>query len=143
MGFSFQERLHHLQQLNLEIRQRLEIAELKVSRVNPLLAQLAASRLLNETIVLGAIVFQRPYGALSAVEESGQLIQAALAVPGGFGAVLWDSEEFAYLRDTPQLEAEAARKAIPFEQCSTAIKALLLPQLEPLLDRLLAGLTRR
>lgn len=143
MMFPFQQRLHHLQHLNLEIRQRLEVAELKVGRVNPLLAQLAAAGLLNDTIVLGEVVLQRPYSVQADCTESGQFIQAALSVPGGFGAVLWDSEEFAFLRDTPQLESEAIRKAIPFEQCSSAIKALLLPQLEPLLDRLFADLTRR
>jgi DNA invertase Pin-like site-specific DNA recombinase len=60
-----------------------------------------------------------------------------LPVPDGLGVVLWDSEEYAQWRDIPQgLEAEARSAFLPFEQCDAALKALLLPQIEPLLQPL-------
>jgi hypothetical protein len=137
---SLNDHLKMLKLLNLEIRQRLELAEARVGPANVLLAQLAATKLMNDQILLGEVILQRPYSARYEPTGSGQVIQAVLAIPGEFGAVFWDSEELAQLCDTPQLEAEAIRQLIPFGDRGPAIKALLVSQLEPLLHRLLATL---
>lgn len=131
--------LDRLRQLNLEIRRRLELAEAHVGTANLLLAQLAVTELMNDQIFLGDVIMQRPY-SVHFDTASGQIIQAALSVDSGFGAIFWDSEELAALADTSQFESEALLKHVPFNRCGSATKALLLPQLEPLLERLLRAI---
>jgi hypothetical protein len=65
------------------------------------------------------------------------VIQAALLVPDGIGVVLWDSEQYAALRDLPE-GREADEKVLfqPFAECEPAVKGLLLPEIESLLERL-------
>lgn len=134
------EQFQRLEALNLEIRQRLELAEARVETANGLLAQLAATELVSDQIFLGDVIMQRAYSVRLDPTGSGQVIQAALTIRAGFGAIHWDSEELALLHNTPEFEAEAIDQMTPFDQCGPAIKALLLSQLEPLLDRLLCSL---
>lgn len=139
MTKNLHDHLSRLKSLNLEIRQRLELAEARAETANLLLTQLAVTELMNDQIFLGAVILQRPY-SVHFDTGSGQIVQAALSVNGGFGAIFWDSDEFTALDGAPQFESEATLKLISFGQCGPAIKALLLPQLEPLLDRLLRAL---
>ncbi len=58
-------------------------------------------------------------------------------MPGGLGVILWDTEEYAELGRVPEgPESEARLHLQPFEKCEPALKALLLPQIEPLIQRL-------
>jgi hypothetical protein len=62
-------------------------------------------------------------------------VQAALLVPEGLGVVLWDSDHYAEMCDLPDgLEADTRFRA--FARCEPAVRALLLPHIEPLLERL-------
>ena len=131
-----------LKSLNLEIRRRLELAELRVGSANLLLAQLAVTQLANDRIFLGDVILERAYSVRSDPSGSGQVIQAAISIQGGFGAVFWDSEDFYELSGQPMFESEAMMRRVPFSQCGPAIKGLLLGQLEPLLGELLASLGR-
>lgn len=133
------EYLSRLKSLNLEIRRRLELAEARVESTNLLLGQLAATELMNDQIFLGDVILQRAY-SVHFDSGSGQIVQAALSVHGGFGAIFWDSEELSVLYGSPQFESEATLKHIAFSRCGPAIKALLLPQLEPLLGHLLRSI---
>ena len=85
-------RLKAMQDLNAQIRHQAEHAEARVATANPLIAQLAASGLVGDQILIGQFLLIRGYSARFPPKDSGQVIQAALAVPGGFGAVVWDSE---------------------------------------------------
>ena len=128
-----------LRALNLEIRQQMELTEARAETANQLVAQLAATGLMNDRIFLGDVILTRAYSAHYET-GTGQVIQAGLSVNGGFGAVCWDSEEFATLEEVGELESEAILKHVPFERCDPAIKARLLPQLEALLDALCRAL---
>jgi hypothetical protein len=134
--------LDKLKQLIVEIRQQFEVAELKVDSATSVLTRLAETKLSNEDIFLGDVILCRPYDVSCEETGTGQVVQAALAIPGGFGCIFWDSEEYAALDDNPQLESEAMLRLRPFAQCSPAVKALLLPQLLPLMDKLLCALGR-
>lgn len=139
MSKKLNDQFSRLKLLNLEIRRWLELAEARIGMANELLAQLAATELMNDQIFLGDVILQRSY-SVHFDSGTGQVIQAALSTCGGFGAIFWDSEELATLEGAPQFESEATLRLIPFGQCGPAVKALLLPQLEPLLDCLLRAL---
>ena len=133
-------RLEALKDLNLQIHHQAEQAEARVATANPLITQLAASGLVAEQILLGQFLLLRGYSARFPPKDSGQVIQAALAVPGGFGAVVWDSEELASVRDSPHYECEAFWRFVPFAQCEPMVKALITSNLAPLFDQLSAVL---
>jgi len=133
-------RLQELKDLNLQIHHQAEQAEARVATANPLIAQLAANGVIAEQILLGQFLLLRGYSVRFPPADSGQVIQAALAVPGGFGAVIWDSEELASLRDSPQVEFEAFWRFVPFDQCEPIVKALITSNLAPLFDQLNAVL---
>ncbi len=129
-----------LMEVNIRVRQQLELAEAQIGTVNALLAQLFATELINDQIFLGDIVLKRAYDVRADRADSPQMIQAVLSVGKGIGAVFWDMEELAQLSRSPELETEAIYKLVPFDQCGSAIKALLLPHAGPLLVRLLRSL---
>ena len=132
--------IEFLKALSVEIHRRAEVAELIVEQALPALNQLAAVQLTNRRLILGPVVLRRPYEVQREPAESGQVIQAALALPQGFGCVVWDSEDLAALEDTAQ-EYEAQFRFKPVADCSPAIKALLLPHLETLLAKLVEGIS--
>ena len=70
------------------------------------------------------------------------MIQAALVIPGGYGAIIWESEEFVGVCESSETEAEVILRFQPFNRCALAIKAALLSQLTPLLDKLAHSLAR-
>jgi len=142
MSKEFDEMVEYLKWLNFWIRHCRDQAEAKMGEVNRLLGQLGETGFVHETVVLGEVIHHRYYAPLSGGNDSGQLVQAALCVPGGLGVVLWDSEEYSQWRDIPEgLEAEARPGFLPFERRDAALKALLLPQIEPLLQQLRRRLT--
>jgi hypothetical protein len=61
---------------------------------------------------------------------------SALALPGGVGAVVWDSEELASVRDSPHYECEAFWRFVPFDECEPIVRALITSNLAPLFDQL-------
>jgi hypothetical protein len=142
MSNNMRARLQALNDLNVQIHHQAEQAEARVATANPLIAQLVASGLVAEQILLGQFLLLRGYSVRFPPRDSGQVIQAALALPGGFGAVIWDSEELALLRESPQYECEAFWRFVPFEQCEPIVKALITSNLAPLFDQLNAVLKR-
>lgn len=142
MSKEFNEMVEHLKWLNFWIGHCRDQAEAKMGEVNRLLGQLGETGFVHETVVLGEVIHHRYYAPQAWGNDSGQLVQVALSVPGGIGVVLWDTEEYAELRDVPDgLKSEARLGFIPFERCESALKALLLPHIEPLLQQLRRHLT--
>lgn len=90
--------------------------------------------------MLGDLLLQRNYSCRFELMGSGQIIEAALALPGGFGAIFWNSEEFDSLRQAPGLDSEELLRFTPFDELPLAIKALLVTQIEPLLGQVLRRL---
>ncbi len=133
----FQERLAHIKLMSFWARHAADQADAKMREVNFLLRQLGETGWIHETVILGPILLQRPYAPRPACSDAGQIVQAALCAPDGIGVVLWDGEEYAELKKVPGgPESEARVHLQPFEECEPALKALLLPHIEPLIDRL-------
>jgi hypothetical protein len=123
----------------LKGRQQLEQAETYVPALNAQLEQLGVIDLANDITLLGGVIHERPYAAGSGRDDSAQFSQAVLLAPEGIGAAVWDMEEYVENQKSPSGNEEQARlKFVPFDECSSAVKALLLPQVRPLLERLFA-----
>jgi hypothetical protein len=104
--------------------------------LNDRLRRLAATGLLGPTVVLGPVVLARPY-AVGGPTISGQVVQAVLALPHGFGAVYWDTEDWVAHGDDASREVSALRAVTPFEECEPAVRALIAPHAGRLLRTLL------
>lgn len=130
--------LEKLRMLNLVLRLRLEQAEARIPGINDLIQQLFTIELVPETALLGLVIFERHYSARTGPQDSSQILQSALLIPGGLGVIFWDSEEYlAFRNHPPENLQELFLKFVPFDRCGSAVKALLLPQVEPLMERLL------
>ena len=69
--------------------------------------------------------------------DSGQVIQAVLTLPGGIGAVYWNSETWFRLDYDYEREAKALRGAVPYEECEPAIRGLLAPHVAAMIEKLM------
>jgi hypothetical protein len=130
-----------LAQLTLNLRRAQEQAEAKVASVNQLIQQFAATGMLAETVILGDVLQTRAYAPRCGGNSSGQLVQAVLLVPGGFGVSVWDTEEYLEAKHINSIASETPVHFVPFSECCPAWKALLLPHVEPLFEKLAAELT--
>ena len=131
------QQLERLQQLNLSVRRSLEAAELYIPQINRQIDQLVLIGLLEPTMHLGDIIYESRYNPAYGAEDSTRLLQAALAPGfGGIGVSPWNSEDywrFVNFNGSPQ--AEAIFNFLPFEHCSSAVKGLLVPRVQPLVVR--------
>lgn len=135
MNNSHQYHIEQLRLLDLSLRSQLQQAEARVPSINAIIAELAKMQGVPEYAILGLILYEGLTNVLTGPNESGQVVQVALTVPGGFGVVNWSSEEFAtYCKTPPKTSAGIFRLFIPFDRCPSAVKALLLPHVQPLLD---------
>lgn len=131
-----------LRQLNLSLRLQLDQAEARIPPINDLIEQLGAIDLLSEAALLGLVIYERHYDLSHGPRDSGQLLQSALMIPGGIGVLLWDTDEYLAFRSNPDPnEAALFLKFVPFNDCEGAVKALLLPQIEPLMELLMKRLS--
>jgi len=125
----------------LKLRRQMEVAEAQASGVNFLVNTVWRMGLMPRSAYLGPIIHTRPYSPKIGGHDSGQVYQSSLLVPGGIGASIWDTEEFAALADIPDgLEAVADLHHIPSEECDHAIRALLQPHIPLLISRFLRSL---
>ncbi|GAA4428799.1 hypothetical protein [Bremerella cremea] len=133
---SFHEDRRRLQAFNLSIRQRLEQAEARIPEINQLIDRVAWLGVMPNLALLGDVVIQRPYGGNTGPQDSSQILQAGLLLPGGLGATFWDMEELLQLRkENGGIVPHAASHFVPFDELSPGEKAILYPHLETLVDR--------
>jgi hypothetical protein len=129
--------LEMLKQLNLQIRLDLEQAEAKIPALNEQIDQLSRTGLLDGEAVLGDVIFTRAYYE-QPEREGGLVMQAAVLVPGGFGVVEWDSDDYLTVSESygPSF-AQARTRFRGFGDLEPALRARLLSQVESILNRLL------
>src|SRR5690242_17042264 len=87
--------------LNSSIQRNKDDAEAVVGRIQPQLSELARSGLLRREVLLGTTML-RGYDPDQEPTDSGQVVQASLLLPEGFGVCLWDSERFAAAERSPE-----------------------------------------
>lgn len=130
--------LERLRNLNVTIRAQLEQAEAHIPDINIAIQQLSGIQLLPETALLGHIIFERHYCPINGPHDSSQVLQAALLIPQGIGVIMWDLEEYIAFRNNPDAhQGDLFLRFVGFDDLGFAIKALLLPQAESLLDRVI------
>lgn len=86
--------------------------------------------------LLGELVVWRAYGC-DGPDESHELIQAGLIPDVGLAAVFWNSQEYENVLDYGNLGGQATDRARPLWDCAPAIRGLVLPHAERLIDLLL------
>jgi hypothetical protein len=125
-----------LREANLKIRHQLETAEACIPEINDQIAQIAKLGLIADDIFWGDVVFEQSCTSPPGTDAS-HLLQVVLAIPGGLGIVRWERDEYrrAWHESATDI-ANARRGFVPFAELEPALKALLLPQAEPLLSRL-------
>lgn len=132
----FDEMAEQLASLNLQIKHDMECAEAKVERVNLLIRELGNTGLLKRPIFLGG-TYSGTYDPAFGPHDSGQVTQAALLVPEGFGVCRWDTEEWNRLEQSQEgFEPHARICFESFESCSPAEKKFLLPFVDEMLEDL-------
>lgn len=117
----------------LRLRHLLEIAEARVPRWNRLVQEFWRAGLVSQTAILGRVIETRSYAPIEGGHSSGQIVQAALLIPGGVGVLLWDTEDFVLHSQIPDgLESHAWAHHVPFDRSEPAHQVALADEL-PLL----------
>jgi hypothetical protein len=94
--------------------------------------------LLHGEVVLGDVIWSRGYYN-QPDSSSGLVMQAAALVPGGFGTVEWDTEDYRTVNETPGPSFSEVRvRFCTFDQLEPALRAMFLPHVQPILSKLLA-----
>jgi hypothetical protein len=138
MSEELSRRIDELREINLLLRHQLEQAEAKLPPITQLVNQLAKLGLIGETVLVEEAIHQRSYPPGTLWSDSCQVIQPAIAIPGGFGIVRWELEDYLEESRLPEFTRdELWIRFEPFDRCALAYRALILPSAERLLGRLL------
>jgi hypothetical protein len=131
-------RLKRLQRLLLRIRNAAEHAEAQAGELNALARQIAGVGIIPDRAIVGKPIFVRDYRLSTDESNTVEIWHAALLLPDGIGALVWDSDE--YLDLPSEFEpsvAEARWHFIPFVTCPLVAKALLAQHVETLFDEVM------
>ena len=105
--------------------------------INDLLKQLDTIQLGCKRAFLGPVVYQRPYDRGYGAEDLCQVIQATAIAGHGLGVTLWHAEEYQAFCEQPWPDDHTVLvHFIAFDDLESSIKALLMPEVEPLLNRI-------
>jgi len=120
------QRAAELSQLAATLRTGLARAEAMIPDINKELDSLAAFGV-TEFQVEGPTIYVRPAGVSSARDDSFIIYQAAIVMPGGIGAAIWDASEHTEYVNAPYGEPiDLAPRFVPFANCPAIIKAMLV-----------------
>lgn len=124
------------QLLSPQLREKLARANYDAKLIGEMTDQLALLPEANGIIVIGGIVCTMPYHE-GGPTDSGRVFQSAIKVPGGLGAVQWDSDELASYESDPAGKLQSAwTKFIPFRDCLTMVRTKLIRHSGPLVTGL-------
>jgi hypothetical protein len=117
--------LQRLKDFSLRMTHDLEMIEAKVPAINDLVEQLSRLDLVGPNLITGQVVFQRPANAIYG-QDTGEVIQSALAVPGGLGVIIWDCDTYLEATNDPTcLEREGLKRFVAFDDLPAGFKATL------------------
>jgi hypothetical protein len=130
-----------LAETNTRLRRQIEVAEQLIPQLNEMLERVQTTQIVQNTVLVGRTIQQLPYLPVLGPQDSGQVYQVALVLPGGLGAVAVDAGE--YLDQQSSLvpaTRDVPLRFLRFEECPNVVKALILPEAHKLLGRLFANL---
>lgn len=123
-----------LARLAATIRSGLIQAESTIPGINQELRTLAELGL-TEFQIEGPTLYIRPAGPSSARDDSFLVYQAALVMPGGIGAAVWDANEHTAYANAPYGEpVDLTPRFTPYDRCPAIVRALLVTQSAKMLD---------
>jgi hypothetical protein len=105
-----------------------EYAEARVEAIDRLVRRGHALGVWVPTVLLGPVVAAGPYVN---APEGGYVLQSALAVPAGFGGMVWDEDEYLGLAESARPVAAEGR-ITPFARLSALDRARLAGELDGL-----------
>jgi hypothetical protein len=85
-------RLKRLQRLLLRIRNAAEHAEAQAVELNSLTRQIAGVGIIPDGVIVGKPILVRDYRLSTDESDTVQIWHAALLLPDGIGALVWDSD---------------------------------------------------
>ncbi len=131
--------LHLIRKKLDDLRTLGESAHKRVSGLNSVVLELKLSGLIQQAAILGDVVLNRAYAPIEEGHDSGQILQAAVLIPGGAGLVCWDSERYFELKETQQgLEANAMWHFTEFDELEPGLQGVVAMGLDDLINRLSA-----
>ena len=137
MHHALEEQTAHLARLATTIRTGLDEAESSIPPINEqfhLLAELGVSQFQIE----GPSVYCRPSDVSSATTDDFVVYQAAIVLPGGVGAVVWDAGEYHEHVNRPLGQpADLAPLFVSYGECPAIVRAQLVVHVGPLLECLM------
>jgi hypothetical protein len=113
-----------------------EQCEAKAQELNSYVQLIAATGIVDDHIILGAVLIDRAYPPEANRSDSAIVCQAALDTRRGLGVLHWDMEDYLESREQDALERDARGRFKPFEECEPLLRALLFPHVESLLSAL-------
>lgn len=117
-----------LQKLNLQITRLAEFAEATLPQINEQLNRLHDLGLISTCLIRADTVWQRPYNEAFTVASSGQVLQAVLIIPGGFGLLVLDTEDFVQMHNQEVARDELKHWVEPVTKCRPAEQAYIYLQ---------------
>lgn len=127
-----------LVRLAATIRDGLDVAERSIPLINHNLARLAELGVTNIQLD-GPSIYCRPQGVSSQYDDEFILYRSALLMPGGIGATVWTSTEYAEYANRPYGEpVDLAPMFVGYERCPPVVRAMLLSHAGRLLESLMS-----
>jgi len=131
------ERAGQLQRLATTIRTGLDQAESAIPSINQQLAELARLGM-SDFQIEGPTIYCRPMGFSSMHGDEWVIYQAAIVMPGGIGASIWDATEYAEHSNRPYGDpVDLAPRFVTYLACPPLVRAMLVAHASAMLDRLM------
>ena len=132
--------LAKLQEHGLRLRQSLDQSQAVVNDLNAQICALSEAGLVHEIFLVGEAFYAEPYEGYSNA-DSGRAYVATLSTPGGFGAAVWDTEEYYQAcKQLDPVESVSRERNILFADLSPRAQAYFLIEVQGLMDRFLIAI---
>lgn len=135
-----QVQLAKLQEHGLRLRQSLDQSQAVVNDLNAQIRVLSEVGLLHEVFLVGEAFYFEPYEGVGEV-DTGRAFVSTLSTPGGFGAAVWDTEEYYQAcKQLDPVESVSRERNILFADLSPRAQAHFLVEVQGLMDRFLVAI---
>lgn len=122
-----------------ELFRDADAAKTRLAELNEWIYLLAKSGVVDGQVALGNEILSLSYKPCEGGHYSGPCYQAALIIPQGLGVLQMDSDMFISLQSvTEGIEANASAAFIPLYKCCPALQQWLLPQIDGLVEKMMA-----
>ncbi|WP_254510220.1 hypothetical protein [Anatilimnocola floriformis] len=132
--------LSKLQGHGLRLRQSLDQSQAVVSDLNSQIRSLSEAGLVHEVFLVGDAFYAEPYEGIDDA-DIGKAFVSTLSTPSGFGAAVWDTEEyFQACRQFDPVESVSRERNVLFAELSPRAQAQFLIEVQALMDRFLIAI---